>query len=401
MIQLADRASALKPSPTLALAAKAKELIAKGQDVISLTVGEPDWDTFPLIKEGAIQSIQKGQTKYGPANGSPELRTEIARRTSQEMSLTFNANEVTVTAGGKMVVFAALQVLCNPGDEVVIPAPYWVSYPPMAELAGAIPKVVECNSDSHFKMTAEQLRKAITPKTKVLILNSPSNPTGEMYDRQELMNLAKVLKENSKVVVLSDDIYNRLTLTDDALAPHLLHVAPELRDRVVIINGASKTYSMTGWRLGWAVGPRSIVDAMTNYFSQSVSCASPFAQQGLLVGLKEGDHEVQSAVSQLKQRADRAFRSLSEVPGLKVPKPKGAFYLWPSIKDWLGKSLSGQRLENSRDVAEALLAHAQVAVVPGVEFGAEGYMRMSFVVSENRWSEAMQRLNRFAEQLRT
>ncbi|MGE0763280.1 MAG: pyridoxal phosphate-dependent aminotransferase [Bdellovibrionales bacterium] len=399
MIKLANRASALKPSPTLALAAKAKELAAKGNDVISLTVGEPDWDTFPRIKQAAIEALEKGQTKYAPANGTPELRQIIATRTSNELGVTYGANQVTVTAGGKMVVFAALQVLCNPGDEVIVPAPFWVSYPPMAELAGAVPIIVDCPAAAGFKMTAAQLSQAITPRTKVLIMNSPSNPTGEMYSREELMALADVLKRHPHVVVLSDDIYNRLTLTGEELAPHLLHVAPELQARVVVINGASKTYSMTGWRLGWAVGEAAVIGAMTNYFSQSVSCAAPFAQIGILAGLKEGDADVQNAVKKLRERSQSALSALRDVPGIEVAAPAGAFYFWPSIQKYIGKSFKGQRINGSREFAEFLLQEEMVAVVPGVEFGSEGYVRLSFVIAEARWQQAMQRLSNFVKNL--
>ena len=401
MIKLANRSLALKPSPTLALAAKAKELAALGKDVISLTVGEPDWDTFPRIKQAAMQALEKGQTKYAPANGIPELRQEIASRTSKELDLKYTANQVTVTAGGKMVVFAALQVLCNPGDEVIVPAPYWVSYPPMAELADAVPVIVDCPSSAGFKLTAAQLSTAITPRTKILILNSPSNPTGEMYTRQELSALAEVLKRHPQVVVLSDDIYNRLTLTEESLAPHLLHVAPELQERVLVINGASKTFSMTGWRLRWAVGEQSIINAMTNYFSQSVSCAAPFAQQGILAGLKDGEQDVQNAVVQLRSRAKSALAALKDVPGIEVTAPSGAFYFWPSIRSLMGKSLNGKIIHGSREFAELLLSEEMVAVVPGVEFGAEGFVRLSFVIAEPRWREAMQRLARFVSRLET
>lgn len=399
MIKLAHRAEALKPSPTLALAAKAKELASQGKDVISLTVGEPDWDTFPRIKKAAEDSMEKGNTKYAPAAGTPELRKAIAERTAQELNLNYSAANVTVTAGGKMVVFAALQVLCNPGDEVLVPAPFWVSYPPMAELAGAVPVVIDCPANASFKMTAKQLEAAITTRTKVLILNSPSNPTGQMYTLDELKSLAEVLKRHPQVVILSDDIYNRLTLSEETLAPHLLHVAPELQSRTVVINGASKTFSMTGWRLGWAVGEPTVINAMTNYFSQSVSCAAPFAQAAMLVGLKEGDGDVNEAVQKLRARAKSAMRALRDVPGLEVTPPSGAFYFWPSIQSYIGKSFGGRRINSSREYAELLLQDQMVAVVPGVEFGMDGYVRLSFVIAEGRWQEAMKRMANFAKSL--
>lgn len=399
MSELSRRASALKPSPTLALAARAKELIAKGQDVISLTVGEPDWDTFPSIKAAGLEALNKGMTKYAPANGLPELRQAIADRANKELGLNYSANDVTVTAGGKMVVFAALQVLCDPDDEVLVPAPFWVSYPPMAELADAKPVIIPCGKEAAFKLSPQQLEKSITPRTKILILNSPSNPTGEMYSRDELAALAEVLRKHPRVVVLSDDIYNRLTLVGDELAPHILHVAPDLKPRVLVINGASKTFSMTGWRLGWAVGEKDVILAMTNYLSQSVSCASPFTQVAAAAGLTKGDAEVKEAVAQLRQRAEKALASLRAVPGLEVSTPKGAFYLWPSVKAYFGKCLNGQVIRGSKNFSEALLNEEKVAVVPGGEFGADDYVRLSFVVSEARWQEAMRRLGSFVAKL--
>lgn len=399
MSVLSSRAQSLKPSPTLALAAKAKELAAQGKDVISLTVGEPDWDTFQRIKDAGIAAIQQGQTKYAPANGLPDLRQEIARSTTQELGVSYDANDVVVTAGGKMVVFAAMQVLCDPGDEVLVPAPYWVSYPPMAELAGALPRIIECPRAANFKLTAAQLDRAITAKTKMLILNSPSNPTGEMYKRDELVALAEVLRRHPRVMILSDDIYNRLTLDGSALAPHLLHVAPDLRPRVLVVNGASKTFSMTGWRLGWALGEREIISAMANYLSQSVSCASPFTQKAMLAGLREGAEDVAKAVVNLKNRAQTAVSSLRDVPGIEVSYPAGAFYLWPSIENLLNKTYKGKRITNSKEFAETLLQEELVAVVPGVEFGAEGYLRLSFVIEEPRWRQAMERLTRFIKEL--
>ncbi|MBX7231712.1 MAG: pyridoxal phosphate-dependent aminotransferase [Bdellovibrionales bacterium] len=394
MLKLSLRAQSLKPSPTLALAAKAKELTSQGKDVISLTVGEPDWDTFTEIKEAAISAIQSGQTKYAPANGIPELRQIIAEKTSQQLGVPYKAQDVTVSAGGKMVLFAALQVLCDPNDEVLIPAPFWVSYPTMVELAGATPKIVLCEKEQSFKITASQLRDSLNKKTKVFILNSPSNPTGEMYTAQELSALAEVLREFPEVTILSDDIYHRLIVSHKLgeEAPHLLQVAPDLKDRVLIVNGASKTYSMTGWRLGWALGPQVLISAITNYFSQSVSCASPFTQLAALAALKQSDAAVVKSVQKLSERGFKAFELLSSIPGIEVDLPKGAFYLWPSMKSFIGKKISGRMINGSRDFAELLLEEKMVAVVPGVEFGMEGYMRLSFVIQENRFAEAMTRM---------
>ncbi|MCB0384963.1 MAG: pyridoxal phosphate-dependent aminotransferase, partial [Bdellovibrionales bacterium] len=272
---LADRVASLKPSPTLALAAKAKELKKQGHDVYSLTVGEPDWDTFEQIKAAGIEAIKSGQTKYAPANGLPELREAICEQTILDLGHHYDADQVTVSAGAKFVLYSALQSLINPGDEVIIPSPYWVSYPTMVELAGGLPVIAACGPETGFKLTANALERTITPKTKMIILNSPSNPTGSVYSMEEWKQIGDVLKKHKQVIVLSDDIYNRLVFDSSDVAPHILQATPDLADRTVVINGVSKTYSMTGWRLGWAVGPKDVIKAMTNLQSQSVSCASP------------------------------------------------------------------------------------------------------------------------------
>lgn len=397
---LAKRALLLKPSPTLALAAKAKELAAQGKDVISLSVGEPDWDTFPTIKKAGIEALQSGQTKYAPANGTPELRRFIAEKTSDDLGVKYDPMEVSVTAGAKMVVFAALQVLCDPNDEVIIPSPYWVSYPTMVELADGKPVIVDCSPEQKFKLKASQLQKAITSRTKVLILNSPSNPTGEVYTRQELTELAEVLRQNPKVMVISDDIYNYLVFDEkNGVAPHLLHVAPDLRDRVVVVNGASKSFSMTGWRLGWALGAKPIMQAMTNYLSQSVSCASPFTQTAVVAGFQHCWSDLEAAVKKLHERCVKSLTLLQAIAGVKVQKPGGAFYLWPDISSFLGGSYRGRKLNSSKDFAEALLEHHWVAVVPGVEFGMEGYLRLSYVIDEKKMTEAISRFKKFVGEI--
>jgi len=396
---ISKRARNLKPSPTLALAAKAKELASQGHDVISLSVGEPDWDTFAMIKAAGIQAIESGQTKYAPANGLPQLRTAIAEFTSKDLGVEYKPTQVTVTAGGKMSIFAALQVLLDPGDEAIIPAPYWVSYPTMVELADAVPQIVQCSKDTRFKLSWENLSKALTPKTKLVFLNSPSNPTGEVHSRSELEAIAKVLRTHPNLVLLSDDIYNRLIFTGERLAPHILHVAPDLKDRVVVINGASKTYAMTGWRLGWALGPQPVIDAMTNYQSQSVSCASPFTQLAAVEGLLHGDSAIREAVAVLKGRRDRIHAALRDLPGIDVQLPDGAFYLWPDISSFFGKSIGGRKLNDSKDFAQALLEDQMVAVVPGIEFGLEGHLRLSFVADEKKVLEAVKRIRQFINKL--
>jgi aspartate aminotransferase len=397
-VKLSKRAESLKPSPTLQLAAKAKELAAAGHKVVSLSVGEPDWDTFAVAKQEGIRAIQEGASKYTPSNGIPELRQAIVDQVKSDLGIAYDPLQVTVTAGGKFVIFAALQALIDEGDEVIIPAPYWVSYPTMVELAQGKPVCVACDQNENFKLTPQKLRSAITPKTKLLILNSPSNPTGVMYSKEELRGLAQVLKDFPQVYVLSDDIYNRLVF-EVPLAPHILHVAPELKDRVLVMNGAAKTYSMTGWRVGWALGDKTWINAMSNYQSQSVSCAATMAQWATVKAIREGEAELQVSLKELKRRRDFVVSLLKDIPGFQVSSPDGAFYVWPSIKALLGKSYKSKVLRTSSDFANALLEDQKVVVVPGIEFGLDGYLRISYALKDEQMQLAADRIRSFVQSL--
>jgi aspartate aminotransferase len=396
---LSQRARKLKPSPTLAIAAKAKELAAAGNKVISLSVGEPDWDTFSPIKEAAISAIRGGHTKYAPANGIPSLRAAIAARTRELLGVGYSPSEVTVSAGAKFILFSALQMLLDPGDEVLIPAPYWVSYPTMVELAGGSPVIVPSDELTGFKVRAAQLEKKLTPKTKLFLLNSPSNPSGQVYSRSEIEDLVQFLRRHEHLTVISDDIYNQLVFGSETVAPHLLHAAPDLKDRVVVVNGASKSYSMTGWRLGWALGSEPLIRAMSNYQSQSVSCASPFTQEAGLAGLEACAEDLRRGVGLLRERRDLFVTALNGVPGWRAELPQGAFYVWADIRALLGRKWGDRRLETSADVAAALLESQMVAVVPGAESGVEGYLRLSFAVNEFDLNEAVKRIRLFTDAL--
>jgi aspartate aminotransferase len=386
---LSKRAQSLKPSPTLAIAAKAKELAAQGHSVISLSVGEPDWDTFEVIKEAGIAALKKGQTKYAPSNGILPLREAIAEQTNKDFGTKYDPSEVTVTAGAKFILFAALQVLVDEGDEVLIPAPYWVSYPTMAELAGGKPVIVEDLAKIEAKITA---------KSKVLILNSPSNPSGEVVDKAALEKLAEVLKKHPNLVVISDDIYNRLVFDGKKMAPHLLQIMPELKSRMVVVNGASKTYSMTGWRIGWALGPKAVIGAMTNYQSQSVSCAAPFTQTATITAIRQTDEDQKRAIQLLEERRNFFVSALNDVQGWKTQRPGGAFYVWADVKSLIGKTWNGKKLSGSSAIAEALLDSQKVAVVPGSESGVEGYLRLSFALGMDDLKEAIRRITAFTQQ---
>lgn len=389
---LSARAQKLKSSPTLALMAKAKELSAKGHDVISLTLGEPDWPTYPVAAQAGINAINTGNTKYTAAQGTIELRKAIANRTKLDLGLDYNpATDIVVTSGAKFSIFAALQVLCNDGDEVIIPTPYWVSYPMMAELAGAKPKLIFCDESVHFKMSAEILEKNITPKTKIFLFCSPSNPTGLMYTEDELKKIAVVLRRHPHVCVVEDDMYNRLMFNDRHIAPHLLQVAPDLKDRTVVINGGSKAYSMTGWRIGWAQGPANILKAIGDYASQATGAPSSIAQAAAEQAIIHGEPDIKKTNTMLKERLESALKSFATIPEFKVIRPDGAFYLWVDIKKALGKKIGTTSIQTSADFCKVLLENYFVSTVPGEEFGHEGYLRLSFAIEIDRMNQAIAR----------
>jgi aspartate aminotransferase len=327
------------------------------------------------------------------------LREAIAQQTERDFGIKYDPSEVTVTTGAKFIVFGAFQMLVDPGDEVLIPAPYWVSYPTMAELAGGRPVIIQTKAENRFRMQAAELENAISAKSKVLILNSPSNPSGEVMTRTELEGIAKIIRRFPNLVVVSDDIYNRLVFDGGGLAPHLLQVAPDLKNRVVIVNGGSKSYSMTGWRIGWALGPKPVIGAMTNYQSQSVSCVSPFTQIAAIEAIKNAEEDCRKALQMLEDRRDYFVEGLNKISGWKAEKPGGAFYVWADVRALLGKTWNGKRLTGSTQVAELLLESQKVAVVPGIESGVEGYLRLSFAVSKQDLGEALKRLTTFTQQL--
>lgn len=398
---ISNRAKLLKPSPTLAMANRARELQASGKDVISLTVGEPDWPTLSCAVKAGIQAIEAGFTKYTAASGIPEFRKALRPWIQEETGIDYPENQIAVGSGAKFVIAAALQMLVDPGDEVLIPAPYWVSYPVMAELAGGVPRIIECGEADGFKLTPAALKAAITPKSKVLILCSPSNPTGIAYSEAELKALAAVLKEFPSLTVISDDIYNRLMLEGAPIAPHLLKVAPELKDRTLVVNGASKAFSMTGWRIGWVAGPIEVLKPLADFFSQTTSNPTSISQKAAMAAVLNGRSEIEASVTELRKRYQSGLKALASVPGLKTVPAQGAFYFWVDVRAWFGKTgAAGRALKGSKDVAEALLDQALIATVPGAEFGTEGFLRLSFAVEESRMLEAARRMKDFAAALK-
>ena len=389
---LSTRAKNLKTSPTLFLVAKAKELQAQGHDVISLTVGEPDWPTYPAASEAGIEAIKKGITKYTAANGTIELRKAISLRLQTDLGLTYAVNEIAVTSGAKFAIFAALQMLCDTNDEVIIHSPYWVSYPTMVELSGGKPVLVSCTEETNFKITAELLKKHITPQTKVFLFCSPSNPTGFVYSKIELKEIADVLKQHPQIGVISDDMYNRLMFDGSNCAPHILEAAPELKDRTIVINGGSKAYSMTGWRIGWAAGPQRIIQAIGDYASQSTGAPSSISQHAAVQALLHCEPNIKETNTILKQRLKLALTEFKTIPDFKVYEPDGAFYLWVDVRKVLGKTYAGIKAATSKDFCQILLEKIFVATVPGEEFGNPGFMRLSFAIDSERMAQAILRI---------
>lgn len=399
-MKLAKRTELMKPSPILALAAKANEMKAQGKDVISLTVGEPDWAIADHIKNAAIASINANKSKYTPSNGIIELRKAIALQTSEQLGVKYEPSEVTVTTGAKMILFGALQALCEPGQEVILIAPYWASYTTMIELAQAKFKAVTCGADSNFKILPAQLENAINANTKAIIFNSPSNPTGMVYTRDELKALADILRKHPDVIILSDDIYNRLMFSGEPVAPHILHVAPDLKDRTLCMSGSSKSFAMTGWRIGWACGPKLLIDTMTAYQSQAVSCANSTAQWASLEAVEHGNPTVEKAVHNLKERCAFWMTELKKIPNTKAYQPDGAFYIWFEIEKYLGKKYRGKEMKSSADMSVVLLEEYLIAVVAGIEFGLEGYFRFSFAIDNSKATKACARLAKFFSELK-
>ena len=389
---LATRLSRIKPSPTIAVSTKAAELKAAGKDVIGLGAGEPDFDTPDHIKQAAKDALDKGQTKYTPVGGTPALKDAIVAKFKRENGLDYTTKQVMAGVGGKQVIFNALLASLNPGDEVIIPAPFWVSYPDMVAFAEGTPVLVACPESQNFKLSAKDLEAAITPKTKWLILNSPSNPTGQTYSKDELRALADVLLKHSHVWILSDDIYEHLVY-DAAEFFNIATLEPKLKERTLVVNGVAKAYSMTGWRIGYAAGDASLIGAMTDIQSQSTSNPTSIAQAATVTALNSPLDFLPAWREAFVRRRDLVVAGLNAVDGISCSKPDGAFYVFPSCQGWIGKTTpSGKLLANDLDVASYLLEDALVAVVPGSAFGLEGYFRISYATSDALLEKAVARI---------
>ena len=384
----------IKPSPTIAVTTKARELRAAGKDVIGLGAGEPDFDTPDNIKDAAIQAIKNGDTKYTAVDGTPALKKAIQAKFKRENNLSYDLNQITVGTGGKQVLYNAFMATVNKGDEVIIPAPYWVSYPDIILLAGGKPKIVKCDEKDNFKLTAQNLKKAISKKTKWIILNSPSNPTGSSYSKSEIKEIAEVLKKNKKIYVLSDDIYEHITYDDFRFST--IAEIKELKDRTLTMNGVSKSYSMTGWRIGYAAGPVEIIKAISKIQSQSTSNPSSISQAAAVEALNGTQDFIKTRADSFKERRNFVVDSLNNIKGINCLKPEGAFYVFPSCKGLLNKKT---KLKSDTEFVQKLLEKANVAVVQGSAFGLPGYFRISYATSMENLKKAMERIKNFCENL--
>jgi aspartate aminotransferase len=387
-VKLADRALTIKPSPTLSVSARAAALKAAGKAIISLAAGEPDFDTPEPIKAAAIQAIQEGFTKYTAVEGTPGLRRAIAAKLKRENTLDYTPEQILVSAGCKHSVYNLLMALLNLGDQVIIPAPYWASYPDMVKLTGAEPVIIKTGLEDNFKINQAQLEAAITPKTRLLILNSPSNPTGEYYTREALLKLGEVLLEHPGIVIASDDIYEHILWHAQPFA-NILNACPTLYDRTVVLNGVSKAYAMTGWRIGYAAGPKQLIQAMADLQSQSTSNPTSIAQIAAQAALEGDQGSVREQCKVFKQRHDFVYTRLNQLKGVKCLPAQGTFYVFPTMEGVIA-GIDG--VDEDIALAEYFLEKAGLAMVPGSAFGAPGYMRLSFATSLDNLKRAMDRL---------
>lgn len=387
-IRLSNRAKNVKPSPTLAVTAKAGELRAQGRDIVSLGAGEPDFDTPEHIKQAAIEALDKGFTKYTPVDGTPELKKAIINKFQKENNLEYSPKQILVSCGAKHSIYNLMQALLNDGDEVIIPAPYWVSYPDMVRLAGAEPVIIKTGLQQHFKISKEQLKGAISDKTRLLVLNSPSNPTGVSYSEQELKDLAEVLLDFPDVLVVSDDIYEHILWGQEKFL-NIVNVCPELIDRTVVVNGVSKAYSMTGWRIGYVGGPESLVGAMKKIQSQSTSNPTSIAQVAAQAALEGSQQYIKESSRIFKERHDYVLDRLNNMAGINCEASDGTFYIFPDLNEAMNNM---QDINNDIELAALFLEKSGLALVPGSAFGAPGCMRISFATSMEMLEEGMNRL---------
>jgi len=397
-MKLADRLRPIHPSATFALNAKAKALAATGVDVASLVAGEPDFDTPDFVKDAAVAALKSGFTKYTASAGTAELRSAICDKLKNDNHLSFRPEQILVSCGAKHSFFNFCQAAINPGDEVIIFSPYWVSYPDIVKLAGGLPVIVETREEDQYVPDPEALRRALSPRTRALVINSPSNPTGAVLSRATLESIAAAVRRHECLIV-SDDIYEKLLYQPEPFV-NIANVAPDLFERTVVINGMSKAFAMTGWRVGYTAGPQPLINAMTLVQDQSTSNASSVSQKAAVMALRGPTQALHEMVAEFRTRRELCVSGLNAVDGVRCRSPEGAFYTFPSIRGLFGRTFKNQRLTDSMQVSATLLEDFQVAVVPGLPFGAEGYLRVSFATSRATIEKGLARLGQFVSALK-
>lgn len=389
-MKFAKRVQQIKPSPTMAMAAKAKAMAAKGISITDFGLGEPDFNTPAAAAEAGIRAIQQGFTKYTPPSGTEELKEAVCRKLKKENNLDYEKKEIIVSCGAKHTLYNIAQVLFERGDEVIIPAPYWVSYPDQVLLNDATPVIVETREEDQFLMPPEQLKRAITPRTKAVILNYPSNPTGSSYTAKHLEALAGVLSD-APVWIISDEIYEKF-IYDGVVHTSIASLGPELKRKTIVVNGVSKAYAMTGWRIGYAAGPKEIIDAMGTVQSQSTSNPTSISQKAAAAALQGSDEFIKTMVAEFDQRRLFVVERLNQIRGIRCPRPIGSFYVFPNIKGLIGTGYKEYQIKGSTDLASFLLEEGGISTIPGEAFGAEGYLRLSYAVSREILSDGVEKL---------
>ncbi|MGB9803018.1 pyridoxal phosphate-dependent aminotransferase [Desulfofundulus sp.] len=396
-MKIADRVKNISPSPTLAIDARAKRMIAAGEKVINFGAGEPDFDTPEHIKEAAIAAIKKGMTKYTPVGGTMELREAIVQKLEADNGLKYTPEQIVVSAGAKHSLYNAMMVLLQPGDEVILPAPYWVSYLEQIKLAGAVPVIIQTRQENGFKLTPEELLSVVSPRTRMVIINSPGNPTGAVYTREELLALGKVIEDHG-LVVISDEIYEKL-IYNGCEHVSIASLSPALKELTVVINGVSKAYAMTGWRIGYAAAPADVARAMVDLQSHSTSNPTSIAQAASVAALTGTQEPLKEMVAEFHRRRDYMLQRLNAIPGIQCNIPSGAFYVFPSMASYIGRRYKGRNISGASDLASLLLDEFKVAVVPGVAFGDDRCFRLSYATSMENIVEGLNRIERFFSQV--
>lgn len=382
----------------MAINARAKKMIKEGLHIVNFGVGEPDFDTPENIKAAAEEALEKGYTKYTPVDGIDELKQAICEKLRKDNGLEYNPDQIVISNGAKHSLYNAVQVLVNPGDEVILPAPYWVSYAEIVKLAGGIPKVVNTKEENEFKLTAPELEEAINPRTKLLILNTPNNPTGSVYSKEELRVLSEVLVKNG-IMVISDEIYEKL-IFDNSEHVSIASLSPEIKEQTILVNGVSKSYSMTGWRIGYTASIKPVAKAMADIQSHATSNANSFAQWGALEALRGSQESIKKMVTEFSKRRDYIVKRLFAISGVTCNKPQGAFYAFPNISFAFGKSYRGEKIKDSVDLAKVLLNYGQIAVVPGIAFGVGDCLRFSYATSLKNIEEGLNRFEAVWQELK-